>query len=65
MPIITRSQAKSRAGRASQPQPVSIIEEIARFAYELYERRGRMDGYDQQDWFEAERLVQQRHQARA
>ena len=63
MPIITRSQTKPRAGRANQPQAVSIIEEIARFAYELYERRGRTDGYDQQDWFEAERLVRQRRQA--
>ncbi len=23
-------------------------------AYQLYERRGRQDGYDQEDWFEAE-----------
>lgn len=64
MPIITRSQAKPRADRASQPQPVSVsIEEIERVAYELYERRGRVDGYDQQDWFEAEQLLRQRRQS--
>lgn len=28
---------------------------IARRAYELYELRGRQDGHDQDDWYEAER----------
>lgn len=35
-------------------------QEIARLAYELFERRGRVHGFDQQDWFEAERIVHQR-----
>jgi hypothetical protein len=30
---------------------------IARRAYERYEARGREDGHDQDDWFEAEREV--------
>lgn len=30
-------------------------EEIQRRAYELYTERGCIDGYDQEDWFEAER----------
>lgn len=30
---------------------------IAMAAYELYERRGRIDGQDLQDWFKAETLV--------
>lgn len=30
---------------------------IARKAYELYVRRGRRDGYDLDDWLEAERIV--------
>ena len=29
-------------------------EEIRRRAYELYEARGREDGYDVEDWLEAE-----------
>jgi hypothetical protein len=30
---------------------------IEELAYELYLRRGRRDGYDKQDWLEAERLT--------
>ena len=36
-------------------------EEVARVAYELFERRGGVHGYDRQDWLEAERIVRQRH----
>ena len=32
----------------------SIQDEIARRAYALYEARGRVDGYDVQDWVQAE-----------
>ena len=38
----------------------SSQEEIARVAYELFERRGCAHGCDRQDWFEAERIVRQR-----
>ena len=31
--------------------------EIARLAYEFYERRGREDGYDVDDWLAAERRL--------
>jgi hypothetical protein len=31
------------------------VQDIERRAYELYELRGRQDGYDKVDWFEAER----------
>lgn len=30
---------------------------IEKLAYELYLQRGRQDGYDEQDWLEAERLA--------
>ena len=43
------------------PAPVDR-EEVAKAAYELFERRGGTHGNDQQDWFEAERIVRQRHQ---
>ena len=46
--------------RRSNP---SSQEEITRVAYGLYERRGRIDGHDWEDWFEAERLVTQGRQA--
>lgn len=51
--------AGTRVARA-QPQRRFVEdarEEIARVAYELFERRGRVDGFDQQDWLEAERIV--------
>jgi hypothetical protein len=32
-------------------------EETEKIAFELYEKSGRVDGFDQEHWFEAERLV--------
>ena len=37
---------------------------IASLAYALYEQRGREDGYDLDDWFEAEQRVVSRGQGR-
>jgi DUF2934 family protein len=36
---------------------LELESEIRRRAYELYERRGYVDGRAEQDWFEAEREV--------
>ena len=30
---------------------------IEKLAYELYQQRGRQNGYDEQDWLEAERMT--------
>jgi hypothetical protein len=38
-----------------------INDEIARVAYELYEKRGRAHGHELEDWLEAERIVMERH----
>lgn len=35
------------------------LEQISRRAYELYEQRGRKDGYDLEDWLQAESEVTQ------
>lgn len=35
-------------------------EQVARVAYDLYERRGRTDGQDFDDWVAAEQIVKQR-----
>lgn len=32
-------------------------DEVAKMAYELYEKRGCVHGYDVDDWYEAERLI--------
>ncbi|GAB4409247.1 MAG: hypothetical protein OHK0032_04810 [Thermodesulfovibrionales bacterium] len=44
---------------------MNLHDEIAKVAYELYEKRGRVGGHDLDDWFEAERLVMARHAERA
>lgn len=46
------SEAGSRS--ASSPDP----NDVARRAYEIYESRGRIDGYDVEDWMQAERELQ-------
>jgi Protein of unknown function (DUF2934) len=33
--------------------------QIQDLAYKLYEQRGRVDGNDQQDWFEAESILRE------
>lgn len=38
-----------------------LSEEIAKVAYELYEKRGRGHGQHFDDWLEAERIVMARH----
>ncbi|MGE5893734.1 MAG: DUF2934 domain-containing protein [bacterium] len=36
-------------------------DEIAQVAYDLYERRGRAQGYDLENWLQAEKMVMERH----
>lgn len=36
---------------------VALHEEIAKLAYELYEKSGRLEGRDLENWCEAERIV--------
>ncbi len=61
MPIITRSRAKNSS--ATQAPPLMNQEEVARVAYELFEKRGKTHGNDQRDWFEAQQIVQQRRRS--
>ena len=42
---------------------MSEHDEIERRAYELYEARGRADGHDRDDWFQAEHELQQSTQS--
>jgi len=39
------------------PKPSDLAEQIAKRAYELYEQRGRQDGFADQDWEQAEREI--------
>lgn len=40
---------------------MDLHEEIAKLAYELYERSGRAEGRDKENWLEAEKIVMARH----
>jgi len=40
---------------------MDLHEEIAKLAYELYERSGRAEGKDRENWLEAEKIVKARH----
>lgn len=40
---------------------MNFHDEIAKMAYELYEKSGRIDGRDRENWVEAERMVKARH----
>ena len=61
---VKKSSTRPRLARGRRPQAAGgmaaaeeIRKRIAKLAYELYQRRGRQDGYDRQDWLEAERLT--------
>jgi hypothetical protein len=38
-----------------------LNEEIAKLAFELYEKRGKTDGLDFDDWLNAEKIVRSRY----
>lgn len=63
-----QSQEKSvtEAEACLDTQPITGKDEtrIAAIAYLLYEQRGREDGYDLDDWLEAEQRIVSRGQGR-
>jgi len=54
---------KTEAGETLDDQTVGLNEpareEIERRAYELYLARGEVNGYDQEDWLQAERELKE------
>ncbi len=54
--LVKRAMAGQDAGSIRQ-------EEIARLAYELFEQRGGVHGNDQENWFEAERILRGRRRS--
>ncbi len=62
--MATQTRTARTNGRTATTQNRSVnVNEVAKVAYELFERRGRKHGYDQQDWFDAERIVIQRQRS--
>jgi hypothetical protein len=62
MPRTRTTRSVTPQPPAKRPTPVSassgnLEEEIRRRAYELYELRGREDGFAEEDWTRAEREV--------
>lgn len=45
------------AGKKTSPAKESVQDKIARVAYELYEKSGRIPGRDVEHWLEAEVIV--------
>jgi hypothetical protein len=48
------SGTKQSQARTTEP---AILDQIRRRAYELFEERGRLEGFDQEDWVRAETEV--------
>jgi hypothetical protein len=47
--------ASDRGMTKTSHAPAATAEDVARRAYDLYLARGREDGHDVEDWFQAER----------
>lgn len=55
-----RAERKPSATKKSESSAINCEEKearIAQVAYDLYEKGGRVDGRDWQDWFEAQKIV--------
>jgi len=66
-PAATKGRSSPAVGRPTQPieLPDGMWDRIASKAYELWEQRGRQDGNDLRNWFDAEVLVMEEiHEAR-
>jgi len=59
--VAKRSNPSAFPGKTYMPMPPDPItpshEQIRQRAYELYELRGRQDGFSEQDWLEAEQQI--------
>ena len=62
--IAKRTTASPRS--SMNPDQASLdYEAVRRRAYELYEERGCLDGYHEQDWYTAEQELRGRKQSRS
>ncbi|HEX6949258.1 MAG TPA: DUF2934 domain-containing protein [Nitrospira sp.] len=60
MAVATNARDRLQTSKAEEKAirlPEDLRDRIAQKAYSLYEQRGRLNGYDLQDWLDAEYLV--------
>lgn len=60
MAVATNARDRLHTSKAEEKAiqlPEDLRDRIAQKAYSLYEQRGRLNGYDLQDWLDAEYLV--------
>ncbi|MEP6886803.1 MAG: DUF2934 domain-containing protein [Nitrospirales bacterium] len=58
----SETQFESQTATVTSEPGLSLVEynaRVARKAYDLFERHGRNEGHDVEDWLEAERLVKE------
>jgi Protein of unknown function (DUF2934) len=56
---------KSKSSLPAEESAIDVMDQIRCGAYELYEQRGREDGYDIEDWLHAESEVIRRAETKA
>ena len=56
-PVTVRPKTARRVADRTPELPAVSSNDIARLAYELFERRGRRHGAELEDWLEAERQL--------
>jgi hypothetical protein len=55
--IVAKGASAKTPRRSARISSEKVREMIGKRAYELYEKRGREDGHDLDDWLEAEKIV--------
>jgi hypothetical protein len=53
-----RRTAEKKDAPAADDNFYTYIQMVEKVAYDLYEKRGRENGHDREDWFEAQKLVE-------
>ena len=55
-----KSMNKASSGSATTVSQNQLTDMIRKKAYELYEKRGKKQGHDTDNWLEAERMIKQK-----
>jgi hypothetical protein len=61
MKLAQKAGRQARVNGNAAAGPIVDREEIAKAAYQLYLKRGRIDGHDLEDWIKAEAILRDRY----